>query len=246
MLAHGSTGCIDQYLRGEGRIVNLHVELEQLVVCLSANTFAHEVYTMTYIVQGIHALHLEYVCLVGREVRVGLYLFGHLFKRCTLFKLYIHHTAMYAFAHRDSHGESILDSLLGTYANAVPHGTARAEVGVCQSLGGKAFHQGAYYAVGTWIPTGSNDADGTTLLGCLVQGAAEVNDEAVNIKTVHCVDAQFKAFQCVLFHRTGGGGKNGYINIFQFLYVFYNGISFNFFWTSFAAGTTYNAGNFHI
>ena len=41
LLAHRGTGNIDEYLTGEGGVVDAHVELQSLVLCLTAYTLAN-------------------------------------------------------------------------------------------------------------------------------------------------------------------------------------------------------------
>ena len=66
------TGCIYQYLCSKGGIVNLHIELEELIVRLTAYTLANQIYSVTYIVQFINTIHLENMCLVTGKIGVGL------------------------------------------------------------------------------------------------------------------------------------------------------------------------------
>ena len=246
MLAHGGTGGIDQDLRGEGRVVDLHVELKHLVVRLAADAFAHKVHAMSHIVQGIHALHLEDVCLVVGEIGVGLDFLGYLLQGSALLQFHIHHTAVYAFAHGDSHGQGIAHTFFRAHAHAMPHGAAGAEVGVGQSLRRKALHQGAHHTVGAWIPTGGYHAHGTALLGSLVQGAAEVHDEAMDVETVHGVDAKLQAFKGMLFNRAGGGGKDGNVHLVQLLNALYYLIVFYLPGAVFTSGTAHDTGNLHV
>ena len=69
---HGSTGNVDEHLSCQGGVVDAHVELQTLVLCLTADTFADKVHAVTHVADVIDALHLEHVCLVGGEVGVGL------------------------------------------------------------------------------------------------------------------------------------------------------------------------------
>ena len=41
LLAHRGTGNVDKYLTGEGRVVDAHVELKALVLCLTAYALAN-------------------------------------------------------------------------------------------------------------------------------------------------------------------------------------------------------------
>ena len=41
LLAHGGASHIDEYLTSEGGVVDAHVELQSLVLCLTANALAN-------------------------------------------------------------------------------------------------------------------------------------------------------------------------------------------------------------
>ena len=41
LLAHRGTGNVDKYLASEGGVVDAHVELQSLVLCLTANALAN-------------------------------------------------------------------------------------------------------------------------------------------------------------------------------------------------------------
>ena len=41
LLAHGCAGHIDKHLTGEGGVVDAHVELQSLVLCLAAHALAN-------------------------------------------------------------------------------------------------------------------------------------------------------------------------------------------------------------
>ena len=41
LLAHGCAGHVDEHLTGEGGVVDAHVELQSLVLCLAAHTLAN-------------------------------------------------------------------------------------------------------------------------------------------------------------------------------------------------------------
>ena len=78
LLLHGGTSRIDKHLGGEGRIVDFHVELEKLIVRLTAHAFADEVHPMTHIIEGINALHLEDMRFIVGEIWVSLDSLRHL------------------------------------------------------------------------------------------------------------------------------------------------------------------------
>ena len=103
LLLERSTCYVDEYLCSKSRVVNLHVELEELVVCLTRNTLTSEVYAMTNIIECVNALYLEYVCLITCEVWVSLDSLCNLSKVSTFLKLYIYHTAVDTLTYRDSH-----------------------------------------------------------------------------------------------------------------------------------------------
>ena len=134
LLLHGGTCNIDEHLSSEGRVVNLHIELEELVVGLATDALASEVDTVTYVIEGIDALYLEDMGLIVGEVWVCLDSLGDLSEVSTGLEFYIDHATVYAFAYRDGHREGILDTCLGTYADRVTHRATRTEVGVGESL----------------------------------------------------------------------------------------------------------------
>ena len=64
LLAHRSTGHVDEHLTREGRIVDAHVELQTLVLRLAADTLADEVHTMTHVAHIVDTLYLEHMSLI--------------------------------------------------------------------------------------------------------------------------------------------------------------------------------------
>ena len=72
MLFHRGTGCVDEYLGGEGGVVDAHVEFEVLVVGGAADAFACHVDSVSDVVEGVDAFYGEYVCLVAGKAWVGL------------------------------------------------------------------------------------------------------------------------------------------------------------------------------
>jgi hypothetical protein len=72
LLTHGGAGCIDKHLTGEGRVVDAHVELEELVLGNARYTLAREVHTVTHILEVIHARYLYYVGLIIHKIGIGL------------------------------------------------------------------------------------------------------------------------------------------------------------------------------
>ena len=69
-LAHRSARHIDEHLRGEGGIVDLHVEREELIVRASRDTFAREVHTVSHVVEGVGRFHGLNAHLLGQGRQV--------------------------------------------------------------------------------------------------------------------------------------------------------------------------------
>ena len=92
--AHGGTGYIDEYLTRQGGVVDTHVELQALILRLTADTLADEVHAVTHITHIIDTGDLEHVRLVRGEVGVGLDGGSHLVEFGTILEFHIHHTAM--------------------------------------------------------------------------------------------------------------------------------------------------------
>ena len=72
LLPECGTGGVYQYLRGKCGIVDLHIELEELVMRLTAYTFTDQVYAVAYVIQLINTIYMEDVGLVTGELGVGL------------------------------------------------------------------------------------------------------------------------------------------------------------------------------
>ena len=138
---------------------------------LTTDTLAHEINTMSYVVQCVHAIYLENMGFIIDKIGVCLDGGSHLVEIGSLFQFYIHHAAVYALTYRNGHGKCIFHASLRTHANAVSHGTTRTEIGVRDAFGGKTLHEGAHDTVASWIPTCGDNADGTTILSCLVERA---------------------------------------------------------------------------
>ena len=60
LLTHRSTCHANKNLSSKSWVVDLHIEFEQLVVCLTGNAFAYKVYTVTNIVEVVQVLHIPY------------------------------------------------------------------------------------------------------------------------------------------------------------------------------------------
>ena len=82
--AHRGASHIDKNLTGEGGIIDLHVELQALVLGLTADALADEVDTMTHVTNVVDALYLEDVRLVAGEIGVSLDVLRDLFERETV------------------------------------------------------------------------------------------------------------------------------------------------------------------
>ena len=102
-LAHCSTCATYKHLRCECRVIDSHIELEQLVLCGSRYALACEVDTMTHIEQVVNRWYESDMCLVIDEVWIGLDGSSHLSEVIALLKLNVNHTAMDARTHRDCH-----------------------------------------------------------------------------------------------------------------------------------------------
>ena len=103
LLAHRSAGYTYQHLSRQGRIVDFHIKLEQLVMRLARYTFANQVHAVAYIVQVIHTSYLFHVRFVIHEIRVSLDGCFYLLEVGTFFQFYIHHTAMDSCTYRNGH-----------------------------------------------------------------------------------------------------------------------------------------------
>ena len=71
-LLHRGTGGTHQHLTGEGRIVDAHVKLEQLILRRSAHTLARKVHTVTHVDNLVDTGHQVHVRFVRSKVRIGL------------------------------------------------------------------------------------------------------------------------------------------------------------------------------
>ena len=100
---HGGAGNVNQDLTSQGRVVDAHVELQTLVLCLAADTFAHKVHTVTHVAYIVDALYLEDMRLIAGKIGVGLDGCCHLFELGTVFEFYIDHAAMDTFAKGNGH-----------------------------------------------------------------------------------------------------------------------------------------------
>ena len=73
LLTHRCACNVYEHLTCQGRVVDAHVELHALVLSLSANALAHEVYAVAHVLHSVNAVNLHNVSLVACEIRVGLW-----------------------------------------------------------------------------------------------------------------------------------------------------------------------------
>ena len=119
-LAQRSAGDVDQYLRGEGGIVDLHVEREELIVRASRDTFAREVHTVPHVVEGVDRFDGMNMRFVIDKIRIGLDGGGHLGEICAGFELYVHHAAVNAGAEGDGDRKGIVNAIDSERLPSVP------------------------------------------------------------------------------------------------------------------------------
>ena len=86
LLLHGSACHAHNYLCSQCRIVDAHIELEQLILRFTGNSLASQIYTVSHIEQCVYAGHKFYMCLVVHEVRVCLDGCGYFFKLVYVFQ----------------------------------------------------------------------------------------------------------------------------------------------------------------
>ena len=188
------------------------------------HTFAHEVHTVTHIVERIYTLHLVHVRFIVHKIRIRLDGRSHRLEVSTLFEFHIHHTAVNASAERNRHRQSIAHTVNGTHSHRVPHGATRAKVRVAHTLWSQTFDEGAHHRVRTRVPTCRNHAHSTVSLGSCIERTTQIHDLRVDVEGVHCVNAQCKALFGINFHLTSGSSEDGHIHIFKFCNVFHHRI----------------------
>ena len=103
LLTHCRTRTTDKNLGSERRVIDSHVELEQLVLGCTRNTLACEVDTVAHIKEVIYTWNFLYMCLVIDEIWIGLDGCSDLIEVITLLYLNINHTTMYSGTNRDCH-----------------------------------------------------------------------------------------------------------------------------------------------
>ena len=146
----------------------------------------------------------------------------------------------------DGHGKSIFYPLLGTYTDAMSHRHAGTEIGVGESFWCKALHQGAHDRVATWVPSGSNNADGARLAVDLHESLTVAAYVGVNIERVDGVDAERENLLGIFLARAGRSGEDGHVDVFQFTNILYHLVWCQFCGLVFCAMTTHDSGNFEV
>ena len=71
LLFHRGTGHANQYLSRQRRIVDMHVELEQLVLGLSGYAFACQVDTVSHVQQLVYTRYFYDVGFIVDEIGIG-------------------------------------------------------------------------------------------------------------------------------------------------------------------------------
>ena len=102
-LAHCCACAAHKNLSCKRRVVDSHIELEQLVLCHSRNALAGEVHAVTHVKQVVNARNLLHMCLVIDKIWVGLDCSCNLVEVVTLLNLNINHAAVYACTYRNCH-----------------------------------------------------------------------------------------------------------------------------------------------
>ena len=215
-MAQRSAGDVDQYLRGEGGIVDLHVEREELIVRATRDTFTREVHTVTHIVEGINRSHGLYVRFVVDEIGIGLDGGFNSGEISAGLEFDVDHTAVNAGAEGDGDRKGIANAIDSANGYRVSHGTAGTEIRVAHALRGEALHEGAHNGVGTRVPTGSYYAHGVVCLGDFIEGAAELYDAGVDVERIDGVDAEGQALFGIAFDAARGRSQDGDIDFLEF------------------------------
>ena len=102
-LAHCCACAAHKNLCCKRRVVDSHIELEQLVLCCTRNTLTCEVHTVAHIEEIVNARNLLNVSLVIYKVWIGLDCCCNLVEVVTLLNLNINHAAVYACTYRNCH-----------------------------------------------------------------------------------------------------------------------------------------------
>ena len=108
--AHCGTGTGDHHLTGEGGVIDCHVELKTLIMCLSRHTGTNEVDAVRYVIESIDRLHGNDVGLIVCEIIIGKDSRFNGLEIRPFFELDIDHTAMDTCSQGNSHGEGVLDA----------------------------------------------------------------------------------------------------------------------------------------
>src|SRR5699024_7146737 len=100
LLFHGCTGCTHKNLCRESRIIDAHIETEQLVLCISGNTFAFHQHTVSHVFECLYIFHLENMGLIMDEIIIGLDSLSYGWEVESILQFNIYHPAMDACAGR--------------------------------------------------------------------------------------------------------------------------------------------------
>lgn len=246
LLAHGGAGHADEYLTGEGGVVDAHIELEKLVLGGAAHALAGEVDAMSHVDDFVHRGDFDNVGFVVGKIGVRLDGCGDLGELMAGFYLDVDHAAVDACAGGDGHGEGSLDAGNGFDGNGVTHGHAGTEVGVGDALGGDGLQKGADNGVATRVPAGRDDADGTACLGFGVERAAELGNLGVDVEAVDGVDALGKYLLGVGFDAARGGAEDGDVDGAELVDVGNYGVVFQFGGARGVGVAAYDAGDFKV
>ena len=153
---------------------------------------------------------------------------------------------MNTLAQRNSHRESILNTLLAPYANRVTHRHTRTEVGVGQSLRSKALHEDTNYRVASWIPSCRDYAHGICLFIDRHHLCAIVEDRSVDIEAINGVDTHGCDSLCIFWAATSRSSEDSNVYILQLLDIINYLILCQLLWLILIALTTNDASNFKI
>ena len=103
LLTHCSTCHTYQHLRSKRRVIDAHVEFEQLVLCFSGNALTGQVYTVSHIKQCIYARNKFHMRFVIYKIWIGFDGGSYFVKFVTIVQFDVYHTAMYARTGRNRH-----------------------------------------------------------------------------------------------------------------------------------------------
>ena len=136
LLFHRGTGHANQYLSRQRRIVDMHVELEQLVLGFSGYAFACQVDAVSHVQQLVYTRYFYDVGFIVDEIGIGFDGCGYFRKLVSFLYLYIYHAAVNTRTGGDGHGERGFHSFHGFYGYGMSHAHARSEIRVGDAFGG--------------------------------------------------------------------------------------------------------------